>query len=135
MNLSENIFDARLVHGVTSRDEYIVKHRYAIAIVGRTTWRAPGPLMMGVEHGRYIADCKHCSRPLSGSKEWEMALCFTCGAHYEGKDICWPPIDVERELLKRPVLASDFFIPVNRNWRWGEPILDLVADNIEHGVA
>lgn len=134
MSVMDKILDARLVHGVVTREEYLEKHRHSVAVLGRVTWRAKGPLMVGIEHGRYIADCVHCKRPLSASKLWKLALCFTCGAHYDDDQICWPPPDVEHALLLRPAMAEDFFVPVNRNWRWGEPILNLWAENVEHGV-
>lgn len=104
-----------------------------------------------MNHGRWVAAC-----PRPGCMNAEMfgrcddgtmggleAQRFTCRTHDHTSDgrrvtyggcglkcpVDWPAniADLERVLLARPV-------PTNRNWRPGETLEELVAQNFEHGI-
>lgn len=68
-----------------------------------------------------------CGNRPSASPLWRLALCFECGAIYEG--LVFPPNvrGIERALLARP-------IPANRNWLPHETVDDLQRENRAHGI-
>lgn len=130
----KRILDAREVHGVRTLNEYVHRHAELMEMAGRQVWRATTSLLaMYIEHGRYIAECPFCCKPLSGSREWQLALCFTCGAVFALQYILWPDETIERELCKRPVDAQTG-LPIHANWKLFETLDTLQRENFEHGV-
>lgn len=126
------ILDAREVHGVRTAIEYVHRHEAIMAMAGRAVWRSVEPLIMTIQHGRYFARCPHCSKPLSGSREWSVALCFTCAAAFTSS-IIWPAVGIERELCKRPVDPMSE-LPIFSNWEPHETLEQLQREAFEHGV-
>jgi len=93
-------------------------------------------------HGRWVADCP---RPHCGNAEqygWDMyrtrggltESSFRCREERGGCGlVCeavWPAkhADIEWILQQRPAVAT-------RNWLPGETLLDLMNENLEHGIA
>ena len=68
-----------------------------------------------------------CYNAPAVSIEWRLALCWDCGAVYEGLEVPpkWP--DVSRVLLARPD-------PATRNWLPGETVDGLIRENAEHSI-
>jgi hypothetical protein len=75
-------------------------------------------------HGRWIAECT-CRSASQVEPREERWRCDECGTHYA---LEWPPDvwEIERLLKPRP--------KVNQNWRVGETLADLHAENQQHGV-
>lgn len=84
------------------------------------------PLLMGVNHGRWVAICPECVGGISTGRGWNEARCFDCGAVF--RTVVWPKEmeDIERALLLR--------LDANRNWLPGETVDMLLGENIEHRV-
>lgn len=83
-------------------------------------------IVMGVNHGRWIATCPECRAGLGALRHSERAHCFSCGAVFP---VVWPePLDEDR--IVRLLLARP---PIHRNWEPTETIDVLVADNLAHG--
>jgi hypothetical protein len=89
-----------------------------------------------VNWGRWVANCPapDCSNAehygvdggYPGGLGREVFRCSYCGL------LCpvqWPPLtaDIERLLVMRPV-------PATRNWLPGETLLDLMVENLRHGI-
>jgi hypothetical protein len=93
----------------------------AQAYVSQSTWvaRCPMPDCPAAEHyGRkdgFLGGLRH-----------DRFLCNYCGLQCA---VEWPSFaaDIERLLAMRP-------IPSTRNWLPGETLVDLLGENIEHGV-
>ena len=89
------------------------------------------PLQPRINHGRWIVDCPFCpSAELMN--ESGLFMCQSCWNINNGRayhNVAKPNnrIKVERALLKRPEQE-------NRNWKPGETVAQLLAENIEHGV-
>lgn len=79
-----------------------------------------------VNHGRWVVDCPFCPGALVASFLDQRFLCATCfnGSVGGAMVAVTFPDDygaIEAELLKRPN-------EINRNWRPGETVADLVAE-------
>jgi hypothetical protein len=60
--------------------------------------------------------------------EWRgLACCYECGAIYERLELPAKADEIERLLVARPDLQT-------RNWRQGETVADLHAENRAHGI-
>ena len=93
-------------------------------------WLVVGnPRTAEINAGRWVVRCD-CGNAPSASPEWQLALCWDCAAIYEG--VLFPEVNermkIEAALLARPEMR-------NRMWRAPETSDDLVAENIENGVA
>lgn len=87
-----------------------------------------GMVYARANHGRWIADCPrpYC-RSAAQLATWEQVFfCLDC--HIEAA-VIWPPSteDIEQVLNMRPD-------PATRNWEPGEDLVDLLAENMAHGV-
>jgi hypothetical protein len=78
-----------------------------------------------VNHGRWIVDCD-CQGAGFASRAWKASCCFDCGAVFTGVKFPRNADQIEKALLKRQ--------PVNRNWKRGETIKGLLAENDEQGL-
>lgn len=84
------------------------------------------PLVMEVNHGRWVGFCPECRSGVTTEKHWPEARCFDCGAVFH--DVLWPEEkeQIETLLLLRPLM--------NQNWNAGETVSALAVQNIEHGI-
>jgi hypothetical protein len=90
-----------------------------------------------VNHGNWIADCPFCPSAQLISFNDPRFLCASgeCCVNAAVKGAYVPVVvptpsnraAIEEALLKRPVMAS-------RNWRPGETVPQLRAENKEHGI-
>lgn len=82
-----------------------------------------------VNHGRWVAECAACHSGMFTHPEWRLACCAQCGAIYNGVD--FPDAarlaEVTRLLLARPRVE-------NQNWKPGEAVWKLRAENVLHGL-
>lgn len=76
-------------------------------------------------HGRWIAECQ-CGSAGQLRPEQPRWRCEECGAGYR---VLWTGLRVEIERLLHPRPVE------HQNWHPGEPIANLAAENIEHGLA
>lgn len=85
--------------------------------------QADQPVYAYVNHGRWVADCV-----CNGAELVQRGTRFLCGSCGLESPVVWPDDadDVDRVLEPRP--------PRNQNWRPGETVGQLTAENIEHGV-
>jgi hypothetical protein len=77
-----------------------------------------------INHGRWIVECScRSARNVYPERLW---WCPACGAG--AVDVVWPDDAhaICAALASRPL--------VNRNWRPGETVVDLLAENAAHGV-
>lgn len=96
-----------------------------------------------VNHGRWVADCPFCpgaervwpSGQLQRNDDVDYPFGITrsglhCGFTGRTCPVVFPEQApaIDAVLTKRPVEAT-------RNWRPGETVADLTAENVEHGVA
>lgn len=82
------------------------------------------PLLMEINHGRWVGLCPECNSGIMTDPLWTEARCFDCGAVFH--DVVWPKDreTIEELLLLRPVS--------NQNWKATETVSELAAQNIEH---
>jgi len=118
-------------HAVKSPEEYRAKQkatieakqaqgaRYEIHIVGT-------PASCRIDQNSWIIDCE-CAAGNAVTPTWPEACCFGCGAIHTM--LMWPPDreKIEGMLLKRPN-------PAHRNWRPGETLESLAAENRSIGA-
>ena len=95
-----------------------------------------------VSHGQWVARCprRGCLNAegfgpdAAGAAGGLTGSTFRCREEYGGCGLrcaaVWPAqVDLIDQVLRaRPV-------PATRNWQPGEPVVDLVAENLEHGAA
>lgn len=130
-----------LIQGVTSRESYILaferhvgegRRRYP-GLVWPRRWRSVAPVAPIVSGGSWKV---HCATPGCGefplvNFAWGgLAVCFNCGATYDGIQPPADRVEIERILMNRPQ-------PHMRNWNWPHPesVAVLRAQNIEMGDA
>ena len=77
-----------------------------------------------INHGRWIVDCE-CNGAGFTCPKVKVACCFDCGRVYLNVKFPRDAVKIERLLTERPMM--------NRNWRKGETVKTLIAENIEHG--
>lgn len=93
-----------------------------------------------VSWGRWVADCPR--RPIGCRNAEHMGAerpggyvggltetSFTCGHCHLQCPVQWP---AEREVIDALLGARP--VPMTRNWVQGEPVQQLLAENIEHGL-
>lgn len=91
------------------------------------------PVVAYVSHGRWVADCP--TPGCSGAMLLFFGAGFFCGnclnvqTGLKAREVIWPEHreEIERLLLLRPV-------PQTRSWFPTEPVNNLVAENLEHGI-
>lgn len=84
----------------------------------------PQPCVLG---GKWVVFCDCGDAPMA-SPEWDEARCFNCGAIYRG--LPWPDdaVEIESALCSRPHA-------IVRAWLPHETVADLIAQNLENGIA
>lgn len=87
-----------------------------------------------LDHGRWVVDCPACPSAQLASFEDRRFFCTDCHNAAAGGawvPVRWPPANqleaVEAELELRPADAT-------RNWRPGESVDDVRAENAAHGI-
>lgn len=128
----------RHVHpGVNTEADYRRRHLEAI-LKGRKKypnldWQNPWPTVarppVYVSGGMVQIRCATpgCGNCPAVSPEWRLALCWDCGAIYEGLELPEDFDAIARLLVARPELST-------RNWLPGETVEDLERENVEHGI-
>lgn len=89
------------------------------------------PFEARVDHGRWIVDCPDCSGAEFALDSLPVFFCCSCrNVAVDGRrrPVALPSgrTEIEAALLVRPI--------ENRNWRPGETIEHLLAENAEHGL-
>lgn len=128
-----------LIQGVTSPETYVLaferhcaegRRRYP-GLVWPRRWRSvatPAPIVSGGSWKIQCATADCGEHPLVKFEWGGLAICFGCGAVYEGIAAPADRAEIERLLLNRPEART-------RNWSWPSPetVDDLRAQNIEAG--
>ena len=93
---------------------------------GRQVAAASETVMAYANAGRWVVDCPRCNSGMAALVEWP-AYCFDCGSIFAA--IVFPKgwEKIEAKLLRRPERSQ--------NWRPGESVEQLEAENAEHGLA
>lgn len=112
----------------------LVEREAALRWVGanvRVDWRARGELHAYVNHSNWVVDCVFCRDALV-AEPGEPFFCPNCcmvSNNGLAMAVIFPDnrAEIERVLLMRPD-------PEKRNWKLGETVEQLVAENIEHGI-
>jgi len=133
MPTNPHILRPRDVPGITVRtpDEYRGRQRALLrqnpAAHSKEPWLAIATVQAYVGAGAWRVRCT-CGEAPPADPDWRLACCSGCGAIYEG--VHFPPADtlaaIEAVLVLRPNQAT-------RNWRPGETLEDLRAENLAHG--
>lgn len=122
------------VHGARTEAEYRQQQRDKLA-QGRhfhPQFEWPEPWLskqippVFIAGGKWMVTCA-CGNCPSVHPDWRLALCFECGAIYEGVTIPGNAKDIEAVLVERPH-------PSNRAWLPNETVDDLIAQNVAHGA-
>lgn len=119
---SSTIQDLRDVYQVREIEDVPLFWRIA---AGRELTRSEATLDAYISHGRWVADC-FCGGGIVASPELVEAACTDCATVFP---IRFPEArpEIEQALLARPEEK-------NRNWRPGESIDQIQAENAEHGA-
>jgi len=85
------------------------------------------PIHAEVNHGRWLINCE-CNGAALTCPTARVGCCFDCGRVHT--KVVFPAkarrAKIEQALLVRPM--------PNRNWKHGETLKTLLAENVEHGV-
>lgn len=123
------IFRPVHVPGIKARtpDEYRALQVRYLRMSGNTEppWLFIGEMRAHVGAGAWRVLCR-CGEAPPADPEWRLACCSGCGAIYEGVLFPEDIAAIEAVLLKRPN-------HVHRNWRAGETVESLTAENVAHG--
>lgn len=114
------LLTAKHVHPrVNSADDYRARQREAIDALRvqypNLPWTlphvvAPNPAAF-VSGGRWLVECR-CGNCPALAPEWGgLALCYECGAVYEGVDLPSEAIDIERLLVQRDQPSMRYWNP------------------------
>ena len=127
-----------LIQGVTSPESYRLAFERHCAegrrrfpnLIWPRSWRSVAAVQPFVADGSWKVACasKDCGEHPLVSFPWGgLAICFACGATYEGVPSPADRSEIERLLLMRPDLRT-------RNWLPGETVADLARENAEHDI-
>ena len=97
---------------------------YHDRVVGERLCEISTPVHAKVNHGRWIVLCE-CNGAGFTCPKAKVVCCFDCGRVYLNVKFPRDTGKIERLLIARPM--------VNRNWKKGETVKTLMAENIEHG--
>lgn len=118
--------------------EFLANHAMALG-VPLPRGDVKGEVKPYVNQGRWVADCPTigCAGAIVVSVQSPVFYCPDCGN--QDNDGAWYQVvfpmeleAIERELLKRP--ARDGFRAMNRNWKPGETVALLAAENKTQGI-
>ena len=85
-----------------------------------------------ISEGRWVADCPAgCGGALMVTPNDRWYFCVNCGSGWHRVLFPTAKRAIETILLKRPLEGG---IPKTRNWRVGESVAQLRAENLAHGV-
>ena len=128
------IITAREMFGVSTASEYrawVQARPQAPEGVGAKVDPIAPPVVAYINEGRWVADCPDCNAGmmLLPGAPFLCGLCFNVRIGSYSRLVVWPanPAEIEAVLLLRPMA-------INRNWRPGETVWTLLAENVEHGV-
>lgn len=116
----------RQVIGARDHASFVARHAEHAAQVGLPVHHRAEAVAAYANHGRWIVDCPHCTAGISVDRDWPDARCLDCGAVFA--QVLWPAdLDaIETLLTVRPLQ--------HQNWRPGESLDMLRADNLDHRV-
>lgn len=116
------IEDITDIYGVRDLNDVPLFWRIAL---GRDPVASDAVVESYVSHGRWVADCV-CGGGIVTSPDLDHATCLDCGTLYQ---VRFPDNreEIESVLLGRPDKR-------NRNWRPGETMESLQAENAQHGA-
>jgi hypothetical protein len=122
--------------GVRSKADYFAQQKAEIdrrrKMLPNYPWNNPwvyvGPLpAVFVSNGKWLIECPCANCPML-EPEWDgLALCYDCGAIYEGLALPPDAAEIEAILIKRPKLGQ-------RYWAPGQSLDTLIAINTELGI-
>ena len=101
--------------------------------IGTVASLEAAPAIAHVNEGRWIANCPaaECAAALvlHESAPFLCPLCLNAAAGYMPRRVEWPAeaAEIEAALVLRP-------LAITRNWVPGEPVADLLAENVRKGV-
>lgn len=134
--MADELYTPLHVHGAATPAEYRAAQRRFLANRRQArpdlpTPRQPRPAAgpppeAFVSGGKWVIRCS-CGNAPSVHPDWRLALCFECGASYEGVVIPAQRRAIEQALLTRPQARQ-------RHWTPGETADDLTAENRRNGV-
>jgi hypothetical protein len=87
-----------------------------------------------VNHGRWCVDCPFgCGSAQYASRNDHRFFCIDCGHNGDHRwvEVLWPS-ELEISTIESALSARPD--PTTRNWRPGEPIVQLVAENEAHDL-
>lgn len=103
-------------------------HRARCAQLGVRPKVVEAPLVMRVNHDRWIADCA-CRSGLTTGEGWTEARCFACGAVYV--NVVWPAPEDRKQIAAALARRQ---APSTRNWEPDQHWSTLVAENLAHAA-
>ena len=91
-----------------------------------------GEFVPRIAHGQVLAQCPDCEGWTLVRKDAPNHVCYSCWGNGETpvlRGVAWPDdkVAIEAVLLARPRY-------INRNWKVGETLAELQAENRENGV-
>lgn len=127
----QSILAATGVYAVRTHEDFVAKFRRALAErrafgIHVVEHLVSSPVYARVDHGRWLFDCA-CNAGVAADPGWPDARCLDCGTIYERVVFPVNRDAIEAVLLLRPSLE-------HRNWRPGEYLGGLLAENIAHGA-
>ena len=106
--------------------------RLGLAMTAQTDIR--GTVEAYVNHGRWIVNCPApgCNSAIIASSQDRRFLCAECDSGWY--TVVFPPekMTIEILLLRRPLDRNG--LAPSRNWRPGETVIRLVAENVRRGI-
>jgi hypothetical protein len=97
--------------------------------------RIAGTVDVYINHGRWVVECEICASAVVAEPEDPLFICPTCGGGGTWRRVTFPApavrARIEALLLLRPGFRN---AAPNRNWRPGESLAKLRAENLEHGI-
>lgn len=139
-----HILSGVALYGVTSREDYwawlvgreSVKGAAQAMGVDLATLPMPSELAAGepvhayVNHGRWVVDCpdEHCGGASAAAPEWPFMCpaCLNVKVSSLWREVAWP---AELESIVMLLEQRDF--PTQANWTVGEPVDQLLVENVE----
>jgi len=98
---------------------------------------ARGSVVARIDHGRWVVDCpaRRCCAAQVAAETDPRFFCHQCfNAGYDGAwlPVVWPDVGTRTEIETLLLLRPE---PEQRNWRPGETVEMVRAENVEHGCS